>query len=258
MTDFLWPLCRITLLTTCLWMALVSLLLADNIQNREAFIPSPNSCATHIFKYEKQHGIPSGLLHAISKAESGRKDDTGRIVPWPWTINAQGQGYFFPTKQAAIAAVQAMQAKGVESIDVGCMQINLYYHPHAFKTLDDAFEPSKNVAYAAHFLTSLKKDHSSWYRAIAHYHSANPIHHIPYQKNILAIWKRDNKAGAVALASGVFSQQRSLPTMNHIHRLSSGKTLRVTRGNSTLSANRSGVYRSLNHGSTSRIRRLKL
>src|SRR3990167_6735606 len=146
MADLLWPLCRVTLLGTFLWMTLVSLALTTDGQGARIFLPAHRTCALYIRKYEKQHAIPTGLLHAISKAESGLKDVKGRLVPWPWTINVRGQGYYFPTKQEAIAAVQAMQAKGIESIDVGCMQVNLYYHPKAFKTLEDAFEPSKNVA----------------------------------------------------------------------------------------------------------------
>ena len=201
-------------------------------------------------KYEKQHAIPTGLLHAISKAESGLKDVKGRLVPWPWTINVRGQGYYFPTKQEAIAAVQAMQAKGIESIDVGCMQVNLYYHPKAFKTLEDAFEPSKNVAYAAHFLDRLKKDHNCWYRAMAHYHSANPIHHIPYQKTVLRIWNRDGKAGAV-LAAGIFSQHPPFPPVSHIRRLGTGKTLKLNGRLTPVSSRRVRSH-------SSHIRRLKL
>src|SRR5436190_10175179 len=131
MTDLLWPLCRMTLLTTFLWMSLMCLLLAKNEQSVRVFLPAHNTCAVHVQKYEHQHGIPRGLLHAISKAESGLKDTEGRLVAWPWTINYNGQGYYFPTKEAAVQAVQALQAKGASSIDVGCMQVNLYYHPNA-------------------------------------------------------------------------------------------------------------------------------
>src|SRR5436190_23421065 len=127
MSELLWPFCRVTLVVTFFWIMLMFLLLMTEGKTTEVALLSPQNCAVHINEYETKHRIPRGLLHAISKAESGRKDDTGRIVPWPWTINAQGQGYFFPTKEAAITAVQEMQAKGIESIDVGCMQINLYH-----------------------------------------------------------------------------------------------------------------------------------
>jgi hypothetical protein len=34
---------------------------------------------------------------------------------------------------------------GIEVIDVGCMQVDLYYHPDAF-ALDAAFDPATSVA----------------------------------------------------------------------------------------------------------------
>lgn len=179
-------------------------------------------CAAYITQHEKIHSIPEGLLHAISKVESGRKGPKGSIVAWPWTVNAQGQGYYFPTKDAAIAAVREMQRKGISSIDVGCMQVNLHHHPKAFANLENAFDPAQNVAYAARFLTGLKKEHASWHKAVAHYHSANPIHHIPYQKNVIQAWKKNPKIGALVLAQDRFKERS---TINHIRRLSSAKTL---------------------------------
>lgn len=255
MNELLWPLCRITFLITFCWMTLFFFLIITDGKTTEVSLLSPPSCAIHINQYEKKHAIPKGLLHAISKAESGRKDDTGRIVPWPWTINARGQGYFFPTKEAAIAAVQALQAKGIESIDVGCMQINLYYHPHAFKTLEDAFEPSKNVAYGAHFLNSLQKDHRSWYRAMAHYHSANPDLHVPYQKTVMSIWNRDQKGKDISLTAGIFSEPTSPLPMDHIRRLGSGK--RLSLGGSSGKLHQTAARRHIG-GYSSHVRRLKL
>lgn len=226
----------------------------------EAPTPSLNNCAVHVAQYEKQHNIPTGLLHAISKVESGRKDDTGRIVAWPWTVNAEGQGYYFPSKEAAIKAVQRMQLKGVKSIDVGCMQVNLYYHPHAFRNLNDAFDPDKNVAYAARFLTGLKNEHASWRTAIAHYHSANPLHHIAYRQNVLGVWGRDLKREGISLSAGIFEGRNSpsLPS-SRLRRLTSGKTLRLTQAMfipaSSSSSSKPAVRRVV-RGNTTHIRRL--
>ena len=203
---------------------------------------STNSCAAHIDHYEKQHRIPEGLLHAISKVESGRKDKTGHVVAWPWTVNAEGQGYYFPTKEAAIAAVHKMQLNGISSIDVGCMQVNLYHHPHAFKTLLDAFDPATNVAYAARFLKGLKNEHASWSRAVAHYHSANPTHHIPYHKNVMGMWDREMKAGEVVLAAGVFEEEAQ-PKINRLHRLGNIKTLSLRKASFSPEVHKSAVRR---------------
>lgn len=133
--------------------------------------------------------MPDHLLAAIGHVESGRLDPrTGTINPWPWTINAQGQDGIFETKADAIAAVRALQARNIQSIDVGCMQVNLMYHPQAFATLDDAFDPASNVRYAAHFLNQLFARTGSWPEAAAMYHSATPDIGLAYQRKVLALW----------------------------------------------------------------------
>lgn len=212
---------------------------------------SLNNCAIHITQHEKQRGIPFGLLQAISKVESGRKDATGHLVAWPWTVNAEGQGYYFPTKEAAINAVRKMQFKGIKSIDVGCMQVNLYHHPQAFKSLSHAFDPAKNVAYAAQFLTGLKNEHATWHRAIAHYHSANPMYHIPYQKNVLGMWRRESKMDPIVMAAKTFN---IMPKMSPGRRLITAKTLRL-KTNKLVSKFHTAAVRKVTRGNTSHIRR---
>lgn len=116
--------------------------------------------------------MPAGLTLSIARAESGRADpETRRTRPWPWTINAGGIGSFFETKEDAIAAVQALRARGVASVDVGCMQVNLRHHPAAFASLDDAFDPAVNARYAVRFLTDLHRQFGDWTQATAAYHS---------------------------------------------------------------------------------------
>jgi hypothetical protein len=131
------------------------------------------ACMPHIAAQEKDGGIPEGLLKSIGFAESGRTVD-GRRVAWPWTVNAQGQGHYFASKEEAIAFVEDLQAQGVSVIDVGCMQVNLHYHPRAFASLDEAFEPASNVAYAAKFLRWLEDETDDWSMAAQYYHSRTP------------------------------------------------------------------------------------
>ena len=87
---------------------------------------------------------------------AGTIPSSGALHPWPWTVDAEGQGAFYDSKELAIAAVRALQARGVRSIDVGCMQVNLMHHPNAFNSLEQAFDPvARNANYAAQFLTEL-------------------------------------------------------------------------------------------------------
>jgi len=144
-------------------------------------------CLQHIADTEQAHGIPQGLLAAIGLTESGRVVSRKRTV-WPWTVNAEGAGHYFETKEDAIAFVEEQQADGVISIDVGCMQINLKHHPEAFADLEGAFDPATNVEYGAEYLTSLKGEVKTWMKAVRRYHSATPEKGEAYGERVMANW----------------------------------------------------------------------
>ena len=158
-------------------------------------------CRAAIAAAEKAHGIPPQLLSAIGRVESGRRDPvTGVGGAWPWTINAEGQGYYFDTKAQVIAQVEALRARGVRSIDVGCMQVNLKHHAAAFPDLEQAFEPGVNADYAARFLLRLYEQTRDWTKAAAHYHSANPVHGEPYAAKVMAVWPDEQRKAGLSPA----------------------------------------------------------
>jgi len=133
--------------------------------------------------------IPDRLLYAISLVESGRWDSDSRAsFAWPWTVMAEGEGRFLPTKAAAVAEVRKLQAAGIHNIDVGCMQVNLQAHPDAFANLDEAFEPATNVAYAARFLVGLHDSTQNWQTAGAYYHSQTPSLAASYKARLVSVW----------------------------------------------------------------------
>ena len=164
-----------------------------------AFAPSGgDECRAAINAAERGHALPPKLLNAIGRVESGRKDPaTGLWGPWPWTINAEGAGAFFDSKADAIAAVTKLRARGVRSIDVGCMQVNLMHHPDAFPTLDQAFDPWVNADYAARFLTDLHAQGGDWMVAVGRYHSSNPSEGEPYAAKVAAIWPEEQRIAAI-------------------------------------------------------------
>lgn len=161
-------------------------------------------CRIAIAAEERRANIPHHLMGAIALAESGRWDSRRKVtVAWPWTIMAEGKGQYFPTKQEAIAAARAIQARGVRNMDVGCMQINMMYHGDAFTNLEEAFEPAANVAYAARFLRQLHTQMGSWHEAAGRYHSATPEHNQRYKAKIARLWE-EQRSGVNA---GPFEEQ---------------------------------------------------
>ena len=150
-------------------------------------------CRAAIARVERATRIPKNLMQAIALVESGRPDPIkGANVAWPWTINAEGKGAYFATKAEAVAEVARLRARGVRSIDVGCMQVNLHHHGEAFASLEEAFDPLANALYAAAFLNQLKEETETWQRAVQRYHSATPEKGQPYQAKVDRKWRQEH------------------------------------------------------------------
>ena len=150
-------------------------------------LPEPwGLCAAAISAAERDAGMPAGLLGAIAKVETGRRAPDGSVQPWPWSYNAAGDGRYAASNAEALQEVRAIQARGVRSIDIGCMQVNLLHHPDAFPSLEAGFDPTTNVAYAVRHLRSLQARTGDWHQAVALYHSATPERGLIYQQRVMA------------------------------------------------------------------------
>ncbi len=162
------------------------------------------SCLDEIAKAEQRYQLPAGLLLSMALVESGRRDPaSGLLTPWPWTINAEGVGHFYETAGDAARDTAKFLAQDDGYVDVGCMQVDLYHHPHAFQTLRAAFDPETNVDYAAHYLMDLHKAQVSWTSAIAAYHAgvADSDDGAAYLARVLYFWKEKRTTVDRALAS---------------------------------------------------------
>ena len=133
----------------------------------------PGACVRAILAAQERHGIPGNLLLGIGLQEAGTTRD-GELTIWPWSVNAAGEGRFFDGRSTALEWVRRLLTSGVRSIDVGCMQINLRWHPDAFASLEEGFDPDLNADYAARFLLDLYRRTGDWTTAAGSYHSFTP------------------------------------------------------------------------------------
>lgn len=142
-----------------------------------------------LFNYfEKKYNLPKDLLHSIALQESAKRHTEYKInIVWPWTVNVNGTGYHFPTKKEAVRFTKLKLAEGNDSIDVGCMQINLKYHPEAFISVEQAFTPIKNVGYGAKFLREKFDVNGDWMHAIGNYHSQTKDKSLNYSNSVSRI-----------------------------------------------------------------------
>ena len=156
--------------------------------NSSTFIKADDTelCSLVAARMEDKYAIKAHLLQTISSVETGLWDyNKEKFVSWPWTINVNGKGKHFKTKDEAVDEVKRLQAKGIKNIDVGCMQISLKYHANAFETIEDAFEPEKNVEYSAKFLKKLYAKRKDWQKAAMDYHSKIPSKGLKYKKKLV-------------------------------------------------------------------------
>lgn len=163
-----------------------------------------NICHRMIERIESEYSIPKHLLKSIALTESGRRDPvTRQYVAWPWTVMAEGRGRYFNTKQEAIAEAKMLRARGIQNIDMGCMQVNYRYHAEHFGySIERMFDPYQNVNYAAKFLSQLKNESGLWTKAVGHYHSKTPSRSAWYQSKVFAKWRKQRDGGSgVVLAS---------------------------------------------------------
>ncbi|WGF87595.1 lytic transglycosylase domain-containing protein [Marinivivus vitaminiproducens] len=154
----------------------------------EAVASDGRRCADAVLRAEGRYGLPRGLLQAIALTETGRRIE-GELTAWPWAINVEGAGHWFDGRTQAQSHVARLLAQGVRSIDVGCMQINLRWHPDAFAGLDEAFDPSANAAYAARYLVALHAETGDWLSAAGRYHSADPTRAQGYRERVARNWE---------------------------------------------------------------------
>lgn len=172
---------------------LVLLMLIQPVQAKayNELVDDSMVCMNATQKMEKVYQIKRHLLTTIANVETGRWNaEKKQKNAWPWTVNAQGKGMFFETKAQAVREVKRLQAKGVKSIDVGCMQINLAYHPDAFDSIEEAFDPQTNAEYGAKFLKNLyENNNKDWIKAAMAYHSSVPTKALKYKKKIVSAYE---------------------------------------------------------------------
>lgn len=124
------------------------------------------ACENQIIAAAKKHGIPVGILYSVGLTETGREGSLH-----PNALNIEGKAIFADSAGHALDIFQKAKINNKKLIDLGCMQINHYYHHEEFNSVAEMLEPRKNVEYAAKFLSRLKKRHQTWTMAVARYHA---------------------------------------------------------------------------------------
>ena len=123
-------------------------------------------CEREMARASKAYDVPLSMLYAVGLTETGRR---GSLQPY--AMNIEGKAFFGADLGQAVRRFEQARQGGARLIDIGCMQIDHHFHATHFASLQEMFEPARNVDYAAQFLRTLRAQEGSWTLAVARYHA---------------------------------------------------------------------------------------
>lgn len=123
-------------------------------------------CEHEMTRAAAKYDVPLAVLYAVGLTETGRRGSLS-----PYALNIEGPSVFSTSLAEAMQRFEAARRDGARLIDIGCMQINHYFHGRQFRSVEAMFDPRQNVEYAAQFLKALKAKEGSWTLAAARYHA---------------------------------------------------------------------------------------
>lgn len=102
-----------------------------------------------------KHGLDPILLYSVALAESASGRGDNNVSPWPWTLRTLNEPFYALTKeQASDHLQQLISNKGTEvSVDIGFMQVNLFWHGHRVDHPLELLDPSTNLDTGAEILS---------------------------------------------------------------------------------------------------------
>lgn len=137
-------------------------------------------------------GVPSDILYAVALVESGRTIN-GVRAPWPWTLNIEGQAYYFDARETMFQTVMAAIADR-RPIDIGLMQTNWHWKYEYLRSPWKATEPLYNIKTACLILKRHFERSGDWWAAVGKYHrESDAPHHAAaaskYSQRVRRAWE---------------------------------------------------------------------
>jgi len=108
------------------------------------------------------------LLYSIAITESATGVGKGNIQPHPYVIRTDNGPQFFKNRAAAEKELAKVLYR-TTNVDIGMMQINLFYHPQSNPL--DLLDPHYNLTYAAQYLKKTLASTDDPILGVGRYHS---------------------------------------------------------------------------------------
>jgi soluble lytic murein transglycosylase-like protein len=123
-------------------------------------------CEREMAHAAELNDVPLNILYSVGLTETGREGTLSA-----YDMNVDGREVRSASLAEALARFATARAHGAKLIDIGCMQINQFWHGRNFRSMSEMFDPERNVQYAASYLKSLRAEAGSWTLAVARYNA---------------------------------------------------------------------------------------
>jgi hypothetical protein len=162
--------------------------LSENKFNNQKFLPTRLQ-NTLWWKIAKQHEVDPYILYAVALIESANSAGTTKVTPWPWAINKSGKSILSDSQSQAHTILKKLIAEGNRHIDIGLMQINLYWHGNRVSNPEDLLNPVTNLTVGAGLLAeAIQSSPNNLVLGIGRYHSwENLSSAVLYGRRVLAV-----------------------------------------------------------------------
>jgi hypothetical protein len=152
--------------------------------------PSPSKLQNTLWwQIAKHHQLDPYILYAVALVESAKANPLNHLTPWPWAINKSGKSIIPASQQEARTILNKTLAEGGRNIDVGLMQVNLYWHGHRVSKPEQLLNPVTNLQIGALVLAeAIQSAPHNLVLGIGRYHSwQNTEAAVSYGRRVLAV-----------------------------------------------------------------------
>lgn len=134
------------------------------------------------------------LLYSVALAESASGRGNNNISPWPWTLRTLSEPFYAENReQASTRLLQLIDHKGDRvSVDIGLMQVNLFWHGHRVQNPIDLLDPITNLDTGAAILSeTISSAPNDLELGIGRYHNWKDENRSrSYGKRVLSIYRQ--------------------------------------------------------------------
>ena len=142
---------------------LVALVLVGSVATGQAWAEKPLPISSMFEEAANAWNVPVEWTQAIAHVESRFS---------PWSLNIEGKGYRFDSKEKALKKAKEAEAEG-QSFDSGVMQVNNFWLKKYGIPLEAAFDPLANIYFGSWILQQEIHKHGQTWNAVGAYHSPN-------------------------------------------------------------------------------------